>query len=168
MGDLSPLVSNTFNLHSEREEFATSEDVVNSLIGKLEFYSTNEKDEISLIWSALIFKSFAEAAKIENARQPLAESGVLKFIPLFLDNLNDCGVKHSIKNEIQEQVLRMVANLCYNHEQSRDLILETEGAIRSLVDCLDSSDISVLSKACGSLLNLSMDNEPVQSSILTH
>ncbi|KAJ3082996.1 Rap1 GTPase-GDP dissociation stimulator 1, partial [Quaeritorhiza haematococci] len=115
---------------------------------------------------AALASFIAETAKSEEAREPLAEAGVIpplaQLHALAVSHLKSDGTENDVDNKLKIQTLRALANLCYDNEQNRELVLETDSAIQAMVQCLHSRDKSVLRTACGALLNISMDNEPIQ------
>jgi hypothetical protein len=59
-------------------------------------------------------------------------------------------------------------NLCFDFDKNRDHLYDTENAISGMVACLvDSFDKRELRHCClASLLNVSMDNEPIELEIV--
>ncbi|KAL5034970.1 hypothetical protein BDV3_004459 [Batrachochytrium dendrobatidis] len=114
-------------------------------------------------------KLIAEVAKYEPARQSFAE---MKSIPMLV-NLHSQSTKHLLSStaahpmdELTVQTLRALANLCFDHESNRDIIGELKGAASSVVLPLSSVNSLVIQTACGALVNISMDNEFIQTEMV--
>ncbi|KAJ3225596.1 hypothetical protein HK099_006536 [Clydaea vesicula] len=71
-------------------------------------------------------------------------------------------------NELKIQNMRAFANLCCDNEGNRDLFYETQISIPFLVANLKSSNAKVIQVALGCLLNVSMDNEPIQMDVIEY
>ncbi|TPX39303.1 hypothetical protein SeMB42_g06383 [Synchytrium endobioticum] len=120
---------------------------------------------------ATVAKLLAEIAKAEEARSPIGESGN---IPALLSlqrsssrNLTDINDEQDPKyDDVIIQTLRALANLCFDNETNREIVLDTKDSISNIVRCLNSRNSQLLAIVCGALLNISMDNEPVQVEIL--
>ncbi|KAI9347942.1 armadillo-type protein [Zopfochytrium polystomum] len=112
--------------------------------------------------SSTIAKIVAESAKTEDARKPI---GDINFLP-------PLGEALVISKAIQKpesltiQAIRALANLCFDNESNRDAILEVPGTLAALAGFLSSSNTTICQMACGAVLNISMDNEPVQQEII--
>ncbi|KAJ3140040.1 Rap1 GTPase-GDP dissociation stimulator 1, partial [Irineochytrium annulatum] len=131
-----------------------------------------ERGEIGgtgMVVGAAAAKLIAEAAKSEAedvARMPLANAGVMP--PLVRLLQTQAPKVASLAGEKEEQVviqcLRALANLCYENESNRDTLLEVDEGkgIALVTSCLKSSEVPLLHTTCGALLNITMDNEPVQ------
>lgn len=63
--------------------------------------------------------------------------------------------------ELGTNCLRIIGNLCYDNDKSRDIVSDLDG-LPVLISCLDKG-VKTIAWRC--LLNVSMDNEIVQSSL---
>jgi len=99
----------------------------------------------------------AESAKIEAARIIYTDSQIFAPLAVLLASDSDLA---------KIQVLRAFANLCFNNDANRDLLYEAENAIAGIVECIESKNPQVLKNCLGSLLNVSMDNEPIEIEII--
>ncbi|KAI8610938.1 armadillo-type protein [Chytriomyces sp. MP71] len=111
----------------------------------------------------------AEVAKSESTRKTLQEAGL--FVVL-VARLGSCSAAIAANtadaeaNNLAVQTLRALANMCYDNEDNRDALLEIDNSIKYVTECLDSNDFNLLKITSGALLNISMDNESVQSRVL--
>ncbi|KAI8843942.1 armadillo-type protein [Chytriomyces cf. hyalinus JEL632] len=104
-------------------------------------------------------KTIAECAKSGNTRKILAEAGL--FVPL----VRMLGASEGVPSRAI-QSLRALANMCFDNEDNRDALLEIKDSINFVTQCLDSTDAQLLKITSGALLNISMDNESVQTEVL--
>ncbi|KAJ3055918.1 Rap1 GTPase-GDP dissociation stimulator 1 [Rhizophlyctis rosea] len=156
--------------HDEPTRIAISQDeeLLSALKTLLESVVAPQKDSDRHIYAAegaAIAKLLAETAKAEESRSPIAEAGL---IPVLI-TAHSCA-QHgsgSSEDELAIQTLRALANLCFDDEHNREIILETPNAIQTLVASLNSQNPPVLITTCGALLNISMDNEPLQTEALS-
>ncbi|TPX57100.1 hypothetical protein PhCBS80983_g04062 [Powellomyces hirtus] len=162
----------TPNSDESRQHIAEWEDGIHFLTGCLEaVLRVGALDASAGKVATAVAHLFAEAAKSEDAREPIAEAGA---IPLLLDLLGKAAPSFGSANNDASpekraqaiQALRALANLCYDHDDNRERVLETPQGIPHLVVGLGSSNIEVVITTCGALTNISMDNEPVQTAIL--
>nr|KAJ3419462.1 hypothetical protein HK105_006932 [Polyrhizophydium stewartii] len=119
--------------------------------------------------AVMVAKLVAEVAKSEPARQAFADA---QGIPLVMD-LHRRSVQHLAAEQdehymdaLTTQTMRALANLCFDHEGNRDIIVELPDAASSLVAPLSSRNTALLHTACGALVNISMDNETMQTALL--
>ncbi|KAJ3241821.1 Rap1 GTPase-GDP dissociation stimulator 1, partial [Chytriomyces hyalinus] len=104
-------------------------------------------------------KTIAECAKSGNTRKILAEAGL--FAPL----VRLLGASEGVPSRAI-QALRALANMCFDNEDNRDALLDIKDSIKFVMQCLDSNDAQLLKITSGALLNISMDNESVQTEVL--
>ncbi|KAI8915575.1 hypothetical protein EDD86DRAFT_215794 [Gorgonomyces haynaldii] len=69
-------------------------------------------------------------------------------------------------SEMMVQMLRGLANLSFNCDSNRDRMVGETEALSAVVGYIVSKDEQVSYTACGCLLNLSMDNEPMQTELV--
>ncbi|KAJ3163055.1 hypothetical protein HDU86_002224 [Geranomyces michiganensis] len=150
-----------------REEFAEWTDGIAFLVSILtRVLSTSTPGDDALRAATAASHAFAEAAKAEDSREPIAKEGAISPLLQLLGLVTGASRPTEAQNDLAVQLLRALANLCYDHDANRELVLETPAGISNLVKALQSSSINVVVTACGALTNISMDNEPVQVAIL--
>ena len=100
----------------------------------------------------------AEAAKDPDARNDANQIGALQKLLELLEIAMTRREEEFVKNS-----LRALANLCFDHDDNRDEILEIENGIHKIVSCLDLGFANLDLTTFGALLNISMENELVQT-----
>jgi ribosomal protein S17E len=124
--------------------------------------STNEyNEEFYELLSKLDFShNQVEITKIiaDSCKQVEPRNELCSYIPYLIKSLT---TNNSL---IKINTLRALANLSYNHDQNRDLILNTPGSIKAIINTLEESEIEIVKIGFGAILNISMDNELVQIS----
>ncbi|KAJ3286654.1 Rap1 GTPase-GDP dissociation stimulator 1 [Borealophlyctis nickersoniae] len=156
-----------------RIELSEHEPFFSSLKGLLDtIAAVDDKDPSSATYKqqgVVIAKLIAETAKAEEARTPIAQADVIpSLVQVYrlgarhLVNGTSTAASDCVEDDLKVQTYRALANLCFDNESNRDIVLETPDAIKHLVAGLKSENRTVLTTACGALLNISMDNEPVQ------
>ncbi|KAJ3411499.1 hypothetical protein HDV05_002107 [Chytridiales sp. JEL 0842] len=155
-----------------REEISSNTDLLSFLADVLKYAVDElEADKASRVeiddyktLAACVCMLVAESAKSESARGPFQEAGMLKFVGEALK----CSTAYQdeLSQKLTIQCLRALANMCYENETNRDAVLEVGGALRAIVKCFSSDSITMLQTVCGSLVNITMDNEPVQTEVL--
>ncbi|KAI8822699.1 armadillo-type protein [Fimicolochytrium jonesii] len=142
-----------------RDDFAEHTALIDLLAGLLTDVTSGDVGVRTTIANV-----FAEAAKSESARDPIAEAGA---IPALIAQLKlGHSTTSSDADNLVIQSLRALANLCYDHDINREKVLETPNGIAEIASYLTSPKIALLTTASGALTNISMDNEPVQVEIL--
>ncbi|TPX38360.1 hypothetical protein SmJEL517_g00347 [Synchytrium microbalum] len=161
--------------NEERIALAGSDAFLSFLRQTLEIAAQKQANSTDLVYKemgAAAAKLLAEIAKAEEARQHIGESGN---IPALLSlqrwssrNLTDINDEREDGqyDEVIVQTLRALANLCFDNETNREIVLDTKDSINNIVRCLNSRSSQLLNIVCGALLNISMENEPVQVEIL--
>ncbi|KAJ3038533.1 Rap1 GTPase-GDP dissociation stimulator 1 [Rhizophlyctis rosea] len=154
--------SSRASLSQDAEFLSTLKTLLESVVAALQA----SNDDAYATEGATIAKLVAETAKAEESRSPIAQAG---FLPILVTahGLAEQRGAEGANNELAVQTLRALANLCFDDEHNRDLVLETPNAISTLVASLDSTQPNVLITTCGALLNISMDNEPIQVEALS-
>ncbi|KAH9246622.1 hypothetical protein BASA81_015816 [Batrachochytrium salamandrivorans] len=155
-----------------REALATRPDVFCFLkdtlasLNAVDLDSTESSKQLGL--AITLANLIAEISKSELARQSFADmDGIPLLVSLYMKSighLNHSPAVHPL-DDLTIQTMRALANLCFDHEANRDIIGDLPGAAASLVLPLSSTNTLVLQTASGALVNISMDNEPVQVSI---
>ncbi|KAJ1340485.1 hypothetical protein BSLG_004932 [Batrachochytrium salamandrivorans] len=156
-----------------REALATRPDVFCFLkdtlasLNAVDLDSTESSKQLGL--AITLANLIAEISKSELARQSFADmDGIPLLVSLYMKSighLNHSPAVHPL-DDLTIQTMRALANLCFDHEANRDIIGDLPGAAASLVLTLSSTNTLVLQTASGALVNISMDNEPVQVSML--
>ncbi|KAH6578663.1 hypothetical protein BASA61_000128 [Batrachochytrium salamandrivorans] len=156
-----------------REALATRPDVFCFLkdtlasLNAVDLDSTESSKQLGL--AITLANLIAEISKSELARQSFADmDGIPLLVSLYMKSighLNHSPAVHPL-DDLTIQTMRALANLCFDHEANRDIIGDLPGAAASLVLPLSSTNTLVLQTASGALVNISMDNEPVQVSML--
>ncbi|TPX71475.1 hypothetical protein SpCBS45565_g01105 [Spizellomyces sp. 'palustris'] len=152
-----------------RAFLAEREDIISFLKRLLDTAATNcntpEMPKYKHL-GAVVAQLIAEAAKVEDTRDPIADAGTIPTLIQLLKIGNATmrkGVQEdTLDDDLVIQSLRALANLCYDHDGNRERVLEVEDGIPEIVACLNSPNKRVMITTCGALTNITMDNEPVQ------
>ncbi|KAF9930635.1 hypothetical protein FBU30_000261 [Linnemannia zychae] len=106
------------------------------------------------------FQFLADSAREEKARTPIGESKVLPLL-IKIETLNRQRLPH-----VDIQALRVLANICVDHEANRKKVLEAN-AFETINNILQNSTHSdAIKTACGALLNTTMACEPAQTKVI--
>ncbi|KAG0215316.1 hypothetical protein BGX33_001271 [Mortierella sp. NVP41] len=106
------------------------------------------------------FQVLADSAKEEEARTPIGESRVVALL-VQIEALNKQRLPH-----VDIQALRVLANICVDHEANRNKLLEA-GAFGTIIDILrHSTKPDAIKTACGALLNTTMACEAAQTRVI--
>ncbi|KAI8853108.1 armadillo-type protein [Chytridium lagenaria] len=112
----------------------------------------------------------AEACKSEQPRTIFGGANFYESLVRHLIQsthyLEDDSKGNTYDERLTVQVLRALANLCYENESNRDFLYEVPKGIAAVTLCLKSTEASILHTVCGGLLNISMDNEPIQVEVI--
>ncbi|KAJ3098190.1 hypothetical protein HDU97_004199 [Phlyctochytrium planicorne] len=158
----------------QRVALANNKDLLDFLSHVLTESANNVQDgfdtQIAKAGATSVARLIAEACKSEHARNVFGASAILEPLVRHLIQSTEY-LKEDHKGTTQDerltvQVLRALANLCYENEMNRDYIYEVEKSIATVTLCLQSTETSILHTVCGGLLNISMDNEPIQVEVI--
>ncbi|KAG0071835.1 hypothetical protein BGZ90_012113, partial [Linnemannia elongata] len=106
------------------------------------------------------FQFLADSAREEKARTPIGESRAVALL-VQIGALNKQRLSH-----VDIQALRVLANICVDHEANRNKVLEA-GAFETINDILRSSTHpDAVKTACGALLNTTMACEAAQTKVI--
>ncbi|KAG0372335.1 hypothetical protein BGX24_000387 [Mortierella sp. AD032] len=106
------------------------------------------------------FQFLADSAREEKARTPIGESRAVALL-VQIEALNKQQQPH-----VDIQALRVLANICVDHEANRNKVLEA-GAFETINNVLRSStQPDAIKTACGALLNTTMACEAAQSRVI--
>ncbi|KNC97857.1 uncharacterized protein SPPG_06853 [Spizellomyces punctatus DAOM BR117] len=152
-----------------RAFLAEREDIISFLQRLLDTAATNSNTADVPKYKklgAVVAQLIAEAAKVEDTRDPIADAGTIPTLIQLLKIGNapmGKGVQgDTLDDDLVVQSLRALANLCYDHDGNRERVLEVQDGIPEIVACLNSPSKRVMITTCGALTNITMDNEPVQ------
>ncbi|KAJ3180654.1 Rap1 GTPase-GDP dissociation stimulator 1 [Geranomyces variabilis] len=154
------------NSDDSREEFAEWTNGLTFLVDTLTKVSSTAPLDDALRAATAAANVLAEAAKVEDPREPIANAGAIPPLLQLLGVVTAAPQPTEVQNDLAIQLLRALANLCYDHDANRELVLETPAGIVNLVKALKSPAVKVVITACGALTNISMDNEPIQVAVL--
>ncbi|KAJ3156493.1 Rap1 GTPase-GDP dissociation stimulator 1 [Geranomyces variabilis] len=154
------------NSDESREEFAEWTNGIKFLVDTLIKVSGTALSDDALRAATAAANVFAEAAKVEDPREPIASAGAIPPLLQLLGLVAAAPQPTEVQNDLAIQLLRALANLCYEHDANRELVLETPAGIVNLVKALKSPSVNVVITACGALTNISMDNEPIQVAVI--
>ncbi|KAJ3219756.1 hypothetical protein HDU67_009568 [Dinochytrium kinnereticum] len=176
LGDITALVEERLIPQSEEQRgaLAASQELLDFLAKVLTESASNienGKDVAqSMASGTAIARLIAEACKSEQPRTAFGEAHLISPLVRHLiqstRHLQD-GSKGTTQDErLTVQVLRALANLCYENETNRDYLFEVPQSVAAVAICLKSTETSILHTVCGGLLNISMDNEPIQIEVV--
>ncbi|KAG0270767.1 hypothetical protein BGZ95_001553 [Linnemannia exigua] len=118
----------------------------------------NDQDSWDEVSNA--FQFLADSAREEKARTPIGESKAVTQL-VQIEALNKQRQPH-----VDIQALRVLANICVDHEANRNKVLEA-GAFETIDNILRSStQPDAIKTACGALLNTTMACEAAQSRVI--
>ncbi|KAF7729761.1 hypothetical protein EC973_003839 [Apophysomyces ossiformis] len=100
-------------------------------------------------------ESIANGARTESVRTPLGKAGIIGHLSMLLP-LGPLPFKI--------QVLRVLGNLCFDHDENRKLVHEAS-IIPQVMTFFDTEEL--VRTTCGFCLNSSMDYDPILASIAT-
>ncbi|KAG2187025.1 hypothetical protein INT44_003253, partial [Umbelopsis vinacea] len=100
----------------------------------------------------------ANAARDQRTRGPLGKAGVIQSIAAIMRLANTEGKDYVI------QALRSFANLCFDEDENRKLVAESE-LIPTIVEGLSSKNPSLVRTTCGALMNLCIDSDVIQEQV---
>jgi len=100
----------------------------------------------------------ANTARDERTRDPLSKAGVIQSITEIMKQASKERVDYLI------QALRSLGNLCFDHDENRKLVAESD-VIPVIVRGLESKHPALVRTTCGALLNLSIDSDVIQEQI---
>ncbi|GAB5586692.1 hypothetical protein Unana1_01592 [Umbelopsis nana] len=100
----------------------------------------------------------ANTARDERTRDPLSKAGVIQSITEIMKQASKERVDYLI------QALRSLGNLCFDHDENRKLVAESD-VIPVIVRGLESKHPALVRTTCGALLNLSIDSDVIQEQV---
>lgn len=163
-GNLLPvqsLIERTIKALKETEE-TIPEDKIQEI---LPFVKTHlQGNDLTMMASLLEF--IAELSKSENLRQECVDAGIIPCVLNCLDKENP---------SITLQALRAIGNISCDNNKAREQILEAGGVEKIVIKLKEIHDFNEKVKnednrfhitACGSVLNISLDNEELQKEVV--
>ncbi|GAA5800342.1 hypothetical protein HPULCUR_005769 [Helicostylum pulchrum] len=103
-------------------------------------------------------KSLANVLRTASVRTPLGDANIIENLASLLQ------LTLGQQPEFQVQSLRVLGNLCFDHEQNRKRVKEA-GIIPIVVPWFDIEQKDLIRTICGFYLNSSMDYAPIQIEI---
>ncbi|KAI9364191.1 armadillo-type protein [Pilaira anomala] len=101
-------------------------------------------------------KNLANVLRTASVRSPLGEANIIETLTTLLQS--------SPSVDFQLQSLRVLGNLCFDHEQNRKRVKDA-GLISLVVPWFDCQQKDLIRTLCGFYLNSSMDYAPIQIEI---
>ncbi|KAJ3105663.1 Rap1 GTPase-GDP dissociation stimulator 1 [Phlyctochytrium bullatum] len=159
----------------DRVALTSSPEVVRHLIELLGQASSNLSQRLKVKESTgcgtLVARLVAELCKSEQPRNEIGNSSpfrpLVELLWFSTESLRDGAAPSTTDDALAIQTLRALANLCYENEMNRDYLNEVNDGIRAISTCLKSSNSTILRTVCGGLLNITMDNEPIQQQAIS-
>ncbi|KAI8361761.1 armadillo-type protein [Blakeslea trispora] len=103
-------------------------------------------------------KTLADALRTPSLRTPLGEVGLVKSLSILLENAS------GNQPDFQIQALRVLGNLCFDHESNRRHVKEAN-IVTTVASYLISDRVDLIRTVCGFYLNSSMEYAPIQIEI---
>ncbi|KAI8079536.1 armadillo-type protein [Gilbertella persicaria] len=103
-------------------------------------------------------KALADALRTASLRTPLGEAGIIESLSNLLKSAS------GNQPEFQIQALRVLGNLCFDHEANRKHV-KAAGIVSLVASYLNSQRPDLIRTICGFYLNSSMDYASIQNEI---
>ncbi|KAM3583919.1 hypothetical protein VKS41_003884 [Umbelopsis sp. WA50703] len=159
--DIKSTISKFSSLDDD-ELNAILDDMVKSLSQQLAaaVEQTTSNGEDDNIWetNGILAELCANAARDERTRSPLGNAGVIQAITDIMKKAEGNRPTYNV------QALRSLGNLCFDHDENRKLVVESN-IMPVIIKGLKSNNPDLVRTTCVALSNLCIDCQPIQEQV---